>query len=142
MNKDAKLKIILGCLAAVMLAVWARTPGGPSSRRNASGGMDGSASEDPQEWQSLVAMTFAEGSGKRSSHAQWGRSPFTLSLNDSAPSNELNGILWDPVSPKALINGQIVGVGDSVGAATVVEIKQSSVILDDGTRDVHLRLGE
>ena len=53
----------------------------------------------------------------------------------------LSGIIWDEQDPKAVVDGNIVGVGDRVGLNTVVEITQDRVILSDGSSEIELRLG-
>ncbi len=72
---------------------------------------------------------------KRTKFFSWGRNPFVI----PKPIDEkfiLKGILWDEESPKAIINSSILGVGGQIGKNTVVDIKKSSVILNDG-RDNH-----
>lgn len=53
---------------------------------------------------------------------------------------ELSGILWDPKTPTALIDGQVVKEGDTVGTFRVIRIEKEAVILSDGTKEVDLRL--
>lgn len=77
----------------------------------------------------------------KSSYADWGRNPFEADAQRSKQSI-LNGILWDPQAPQAIINGEIAGVGAKVGIYTVVDIKPAVVILNDGTADLELRLGQ
>lgn len=52
----------------------------------------------------------------------------------------LEGILWDPQSPLAIINDNIVGKGDKIEGAEVVEIKEDRVILRYGKEQSILRL--
>jgi len=52
----------------------------------------------------------------------------------------LTGIIWNEQDPKAIINNEIVGVGDEVGEEIVIEITPNSVILSDGTSHSKLRL--
>lgn len=44
----------------------------------------------------------------------------------------LNGIVWDSEIPYAIINDEIVKVGDKLDTATVVEINEKSVIVEQG----------
>ena len=60
----------------------------------------------------------------------------------SAGGTSLSGILWDGIKPMAVINGKIVKAGDSVDNNTVVSIKKDRVILNNGTKDYELKLGE
>jgi len=52
----------------------------------------------------------------------------------------LNGILWDETSPLAIINDEVVKIGDRVGEYAVVKIKKDSVILSNGSSELELRL--
>lgn len=54
----------------------------------------------------------------------------------------VEGIVWDKQRAMVIINNQIIGVGDQVEGNTVVEIKDNSVILNDGIKDFELRLGQ
>lgn len=54
----------------------------------------------------------------------------------------VNGIVWDKEHPMVIINNEIIGVGDKIDGNTVVEIKENSVILNDGMRDFELGLGQ
>ncbi|MBU2504439.1 MAG: hypothetical protein ABIK26_01500 [Candidatus Omnitrophota bacterium] len=81
---------------------------------------------------------------RRSEYNSWGRNPFTLF---SAPVKRsigfhLGGIIWDKQTPLAVINDDVVGIGDKVGTNTIVEIKQDIVILNDGIKDFELNLNQ
>ena len=78
---------------------------------------------------------------KRTDFASWGRNPFMLKkVKDKKLT--LNGIIWDAKNPQAVINGEIVGVGDKVSKYSVVDININAVVLNDGKRDFELRLGK
>jgi hypothetical protein len=62
-------------------------------------------------------------------------------LGKTVPNLNLNGIAWDELSPRAVINNVIVGVGDKVGGYQVVQIEPNRVILNDGVNDFELRVG-
>ena len=92
-------------------------------------------------------------SGQRSSFNQLeeqtrglgvGRDPFTLRMisSKSVKGESLSGIIWDDDVPMAVINGQILTVGDSIGGNTLVDIKEESVVLSDGTNQYELKLGQ
>lgn len=72
------------------------------------------------------------------------RDPFTaapiVSMEKSSSGVLLEGIVYDKANPMALINNQVVKIGSRVGINTVINIKQNSVILNDGTKDFELRL--
>lgn len=65
----------------------------------------------------------------------------TKSQAAEASSITLSGILWDENNPLAIINNKVVKKADSVSGCRVVEIKQESVVLNDGTRDFEFKLG-
>jgi len=82
---------------------------------------------------------------KKTAYSSWFRDPFSAS---SAPIEDytgltLSGIMWwDKDNPKAIINNNIVSIGDKVGEATVIDIKQDRVIFNDGSKIFELRLNE
>lgn len=69
----------------------------------------------------------------------WGRDPFFLG-NVSRDDIELdgmvlNGIVWDEDSQYAIVNGEVIKVGDKLGDKKIVEINKDSVVLEqDGNR--------
>ncbi len=65
----------------------------------------------------------------------WGRDPFFLATAN-AGNTELgdlivNGIVWDEKNPYAIINTDVVKVGDKLGNMTVIKITENSVILEE-----------
>ena len=73
------------------------------------------------------------------------RDPFSAGAAISADVSSglyLDGILWDKEKPLAIISGNIVKRGDKIGRYLVMEIKPAGVVLDDGTNDFELRVGE
>ncbi|MEI6863265.1 MAG: hypothetical protein WCK38_02570 [Candidatus Omnitrophota bacterium] len=78
---------------------------------------------------------------KRSSFQSWARSPFIpKSVKGSSYQMELSGILGSGKNLKAMINGQILGKGDKLGSATVTDISPNEVMLNDGSKDIVLKL--
>lgn len=61
------------------------------------------------------------------------RDPFSESVGDasapgpSAAPLSLDGIIWSPKKPLALINGKLVGVGAMINGSEVVEIGRENV---------------
>ncbi|MBN1794037.1 MAG: thioredoxin fold domain-containing protein [Candidatus Omnitrophica bacterium] len=51
---------------------------------------------------------------------------------------ELSGIMYDPETPVAIINGEFVKEGESIGGATVAEITKNSVRLDRQGKEIIL----
>ncbi|MCX5679075.1 MAG: hypothetical protein NTZ95_00090 [Candidatus Omnitrophica bacterium] len=78
---------------------------------------------------------------KRSSFPSWSRSPFVpKSVKGSSYQMELSGILGSGKNLKAMINGQILGKGDKLGSAIVTDIAPDRVTLNDGSKDIVLKL--
>lgn len=53
---------------------------------------------------------------------------------------DLEGIAWSESEPFALLNGQVVGVGEFIRGYRVSEILQDQVVLEQGDDRVVLRL--
>lgn len=78
-----------------------------------------------------------------SAEGEWGENPFLIERNTprapELPENpgkqevQLQGILWDPEAPTAIINNRVVAVGDQVDRWEVMEIRKDRVFLSDGT---------
>jgi hypothetical protein len=72
------------------------------------------------------------------SSLDWGRDPFYRPADKKnaythapvQPEWILNGILYDTISPAAVINKQIVRVGDSVDGAMIMNIEKQKVTLE------------
>ena len=84
---------------------------------------------------------------KRTSYKDWGKNPFSASKAAIPPSvgsrgTRLGGIIYDANDVCALINDELAHKGDSVDGKKVVEIYRDRVILNDGTKDIELRLEE
>jgi hypothetical protein len=48
----------------------------------------------------------------------------------AAPAFRLQGIIYDPVRPRAIVDGQTVHAGSSVGGFRVKEISRDTLILE------------
>lgn len=69
----------------------------------------------------------------------WGRDPFLLRTSSMVISGLegliLNGIVWDNENPYAIINDDVMKIGDEIGTMTIVEITKNSVVFEqDGER--------
>jgi len=60
----------------------------------------------------------------------------------NAPDLELNGIMYLEERPRAIINGNMVEVGESVNGARINAITNSSVLLNYNDLDITLKLKE
>lgn len=129
MDKKLLLLIGLGGLAVLSLVYGVVTPS--KARRGAS------ETSTPVSSTSKIRMPL-EREIKRSSHPSWGRNPFSQPGAEVLKRPTLSGIAWDEKSPSAIINDQIVGVGDQIGGSTVVAIRPNSVVLNDGEHDFEL----
>lgn len=89
----------------------------------------------PQEAQSIRRRA------KKSPYATWARSPFMpKSAKGSSYQMELSGIIGSSPNLKAMINGEVVGKGGRVGSCTVTDVFSDRVTLNDGTKDIVLKL--
>ncbi|MCX5715694.1 MAG: hypothetical protein NTV07_02310 [Candidatus Omnitrophica bacterium] len=76
--------------------------------------------------------------------AAWGRDPFSFGKSTYASAENgmvLNGIVWDENAPSAIINDNIVKVGEEVDGKKVAEIKKDKVILTKDGAVYELNLG-
>lgn len=78
---------------------------------------------------------------RQSRYSDWGDNPFVVdrrkaTASTPAPAGSkgliLNGILWDPKVPSAIVNSRLVTVGDHLDHWQVIEIQKDRVILSDG----------
>ena len=134
MNIDGKQGWILGVLGVVLCVVWARafTAGPARSRKPARQGQS--------DFQPKTDASPPISSATR--YESWAESPFLTDrsqrpvggVSEAAPSELiLNGILWDPNAPSAIVNNRVVNIGDQLGPWRVAEIQKDRVILSDGT---------
>ena len=139
-NKKLIILAVLGVLAIFSLFYGIFTPS--KTRRPPQ------VRESDIQSERKVSMTekpiLAQRVTKRTNYTSWGRNPFTLQKTSSKAFKDLilDGIMWDKEKPLAIINGEIVKIGDNISANLVVDIKQDRVILNDGTKDFELKLGQ
>ena len=64
----------------------------------------------------------------------WGRDPFAQPTKQEAMAGtlELTAILYSPSSPVAVVNGQVLHVGDTVAGREVVTIAPDHITLREG----------
>ena len=147
-NKKLVILVVLGVLAVMSLIYGIVAP----PKRKYKPSVDiatpsvGKSGISSSSAVALVVDEFipAERNKKRTEFTSWGRNPFVLQpiASQGTKAISLNGILWDSSKPKAVVNGKIVGVGDKVSKYSVVDIKQDKIILNDGTKNFELRLGQ
>lgn len=128
----AKNKIILGILVVVAIfvgmAAWKALL---RSRVPANTNQEVSLALDAQNRQK-----------SRTKYKTWGRNPFTSARISASGVTGLwlGGIIYNAQGGYALINNQIVHVGDEVNGNRIVDIKRDRVILNDGSKDFELKL--
>jgi hypothetical protein len=79
---------------------------------------------------------------------QQARNSITSVARGNAPGSQiqasgvlqLKGVFLDQETPMALINDEVVSVGDKIGGSVVSAIKEDRVVLNDGKRDFQLLL--
>jgi len=73
---------------------------------------------------------------EHASMASWDKDPFYpeapfINSGSGIAGVILNGIVWDAKNSYAIINNDIVKLGDKVNEMTVVEINEKNVVLDE-----------
>ena len=139
-NKKVIILIIVAVVALFSLIYGIVTPS--KVRREA-------ASKKPivfQKSESLAPakkITTAKRVTRRTNYTSWGRSPFLLKRDvvKTVAGFTLNGILWDEEAPQAIINDNVVGIGDEIRGNTVVDIKEDRVVFSDGYSNFELEIG-
>ncbi|MBN1870634.1 MAG: hypothetical protein JW847_08680 [Candidatus Omnitrophica bacterium] len=146
-DKQQKLKIALPVLIVIMAFVWGPVIFGSGSKQKAeSVGKRVSRGDRPAAPTSgsgsdLMALARSNERKKaKTSFSDWGRNPFSIA--ESPKASVLEGILWDANNPKAIMNGNILGVGDRVDSGTIIDIQQDSVRIKAGTVEKEYRLGQ
>ena len=143
--------ILLGALAVVMAAVYARAFRHPTATSStpapaAAEAPEASTTPPSSAIEPLVvpamspeALAARESQRRRATTLAWGRDPFLAGgASGEASGLELSGILWDPAQPMAIINGQTLHPGDECEGYRVVTITQETVTLTDGAETFHL----
>lgn len=138
-NKKIIIAIVLGIGAFFSLIYGIVTP--PRGRHGTPVSNAPEVLQDYNRAQPVVKAQDIRRRAKRSRFTAWKRNPF-IPTQTAGPaiSLVLNGIVGSSKNPKAIIGDLIVGVGDKVGPYKVTAIKQNRVILNDGTKDLELKL--
>lgn len=142
---NKKEKIILASLGVLILIVWvpalfSGSKGGPTRQKQQQAR---SPSAPSQPVAQAEGPTDLPGWGENPFTADRGNSvtgPTPVVLKGGSTSYFLSGILWDPQAPSAIINNQVLSVGDRVGGWQVKEIQRDKVILSDGDSTQTLRV--
>jgi len=128
-----KQRWILSILGILVVVVWVRGLTAPPTRSRRPAPLAQVSRPAP------VPDSTTPSSRKVISDAPWGVNPFLEERQAATPAETgkqygpvLGGVLWDPKTPSAVVNGRVVTVGEHVGKWTVVEIRRDRVILSDG----------
>lgn len=144
-NKSRVKLAITAVLIIVFILIWANTIKVIQKRRPGAKRPDVSApvsvvAPAPKAAEvPLVQLIDEEDDG-----LEWVRCPFCgkLYIDSGGGVVSLSGILWDENDPKAVMNDEIVGVGDKVSKYTVISIDRNTVIISDGAKDIKILLEE
>lgn len=76
----------------------------------------------------------------RAKDLKWERDPFVYKPRSIKLTEgfRLEGIVWDEEDPKAVINGNILSIGDKIDGKEIVDIRKDGVTLDDGKNILEL----
>ncbi len=166
MIPDKRKIIILVFLIVAALALWIRglTVKIAPPARYVSEAPGGTGRDDPvaarlaRQWNasqrtggnpgppSRAMDTFVESSASLPKAGRpfkdWDRNPFMLrrELSLGGEGLALGGILWDPQNPLAVINDEVLGVGEEVNGLRVIKISETEVLLEDDGREFTLKL--
>ncbi len=79
---------------------------------------------------------------KKSEHGTWTRNPFEIQSSNvsNAAGIVLNGIAYDKTRPAAIMNGNIVKVGDRVGSYKIMAIYPDKVVVSGETETLEIAL--
>ena len=131
-NKHLRILIILGTLTFLSL-IYGLSTRAPTQKQLPA----------PIAEQQLLGherIVLSQRHFSKTNFTAWGRNPFVLNMKNFTGSTlVLNGVIWDDQKPMAIVNDNVVGVGDHVGANTVIDIQQDRVMLSDGTNNVELK---
>jgi hypothetical protein len=134
-----KLLLVLGAAAIASLVYGIVTPG--TSRKKGRPQPEAALETTvPVEALQSAPRSFARGQFET-----WEKSPFiapNINGDSGLEKLTLNGIVWDSQNPTAMINDGIVAVGDTIGGWTVVSIQPTYVTVNDGKKDLEIRLNE
>ena len=144
MSKSQRQAALLGVLVVVMIGVYARAlkpshptaPSGTLSQEHPAASLDEGQAEAAEL---LPLPTQRAAQRERAAQLGWTRDPFTRGASVGLMGGfTLSGILWDATAPIAMVNGQMVGVGDTIEGYRVVEIRIDRVLLSDGEQSHEL----
>ena len=141
MSRSRQQAITFGILLVVMILVYAKAlrppaAGHPAPAQAALGEIREVA---PQGTSGVLAQRAEQRT--RAARLAWRRDPFLRGASAGGPAGLLlAGILWDATAPIAMINGQMLRVGEELEGYRVTAIFQDHVSLTDGSTAYELSL--
>ena len=145
MSRTQQIRVLAACsvvLVVVFARAWRRSP----TAQPAASEVLASDAGHPDEavLSDLLSRTspsaLPEAQRNAVGQMKWGRDPFTRGLPSGSHGLSISGILYDGRQPVAMINDQMVRVGETIEGYTVVEIGQDSVSVTDGQETLTLRI--
>lgn len=134
-----KVQLIALCIICALVYVWRFMQAGPN--------MPDAVTEAPETQSNASLQPARRTTGhiraaqqKRMSEVTWTRDPFADGMRQGGSAFSLAGILWDPNKPLAIINGQTLGVGETVDGFKVLVIAADHVTVSDGQQTIELPL--
>ena len=144
-----QIAIFIG-LTVVMAAVYVRPRGrGPSTTATAPHIRPESADVQPPAVFSLApSAPSAVPAGRqadraaqreRAAHLSWRRDPFSRGGSAAGMSGlALTGILWDATAPMAVLNGQMLRMGEEIDGYRITAIEQDRILISDGSETLEI----
>lgn len=137
--------VILLVLVSVMIAVYAtarRSSALSNERVQAQVSGEDPLTRSPRAGLPLPAQSVQrQAQHQRATVLTWNRDPFIRgSAIREISGLTLTGILWDAHEPLAIINGQMVHVGEEIEGYHIVDISRDRVSVTDDTQTFHLHI--
>lgn len=138
--------VILLVLVSVMIAVYAtarRSSALSSERVQAQVSGEDPMTRSPRAGlpAPLAQSVQRQAQHQRTTVLTWSRDPFIRgSAIREVSGLTLTGILWDAHEPLAIINGQMVHIGEEIEGYHIVDISRDHVSVTDDTQTFHLHI--
>jgi len=149
-DKEKKQLLILVALVPFFLLIvfWSiKTTSKKTKKKPKTAATPGQISSFPTPFGQDVPMSVqAVQKKKKRSEPEYGRDPFVekeiIVEQEKGPESllDLQGISWDAENPYAIIDGNVVEVGDQIGGYRIVDIKQFSVTIKNEEEEIELRI--
>jgi len=138
-NREKMEKIATGVLVVIFVLFVARAAFKMKARAN---------SPIAAESITIADVSISEHSLKRKEliskfqKVKWERNPFVQGSYGALGGFDLMGIFWDAGQAYAIINGEVLKIGDAIHDYRIIRIEQKIVTLTDGEEYFTLELKE